>query len=135
MQKNNIGHTRVTDIGTKVGIVFIFIGFKCCFCLFQVKDVSPLDQVNLVSYEELNVLIDFLDKECARISKMADQLASCSDKEVMSALRPKQLMQAVKAITTFLGQVETLDITAACDECLKACLEFDKAKGNFDFFC
>ena len=102
--------------------------------LFQVKDVSPLDQVNLVSYEELNVLIDFLDKECARISKMADQLASCSDKEVMSALRPKQLMQAVKAITTFLGQVETLDITAACDECLKACLEFDKAKGNFDFF-
>ena len=52
----------------------------------------------------------------------------------MSALRPKQLMQAVKAITTFLGQVETLDITAACDECLKACLEFDKAKGNTDIF-
>ena len=102
--------------------------------MFKVKDVSPLDPVNLVSYEELNVLIDFLDKECARISKMADQLASCSDKEVMSALRPKQLMQAVKAITTFLGQVETLDITAACDECLKACLEFDKAKGNSDFF-
>ena len=102
--------------------------------MFQVKDVSPLDQVNLVSYEELNVLIDFLDKECARISKMADQLASCSDKEVMSALRPKQLMQAVKAITTFLGQVETLDITAACDECLKACLEFDKAKGNSAYF-
>merc|ERR1719228_1497965 len=63
---------------------------------------------------------------------MADQLASCSDQEVMSALRPKQLMQTVKAITTFLGQVETLEITAACDECLKACLEFDKAKGNED---
>ena len=40
-------------------------------------------------------------------------------------------MQSVKAITTFLGQVETLEITAACDDCLKACLEFDKAKGNF----
>ena len=52
----------------------------------------------------------------------------------MSALRPKQLMQAVKAITTFLEHVETLDITATCDKYLKACLEFDKAKGSSAYF-
>ena len=66
------------------------------------------------------------------MTKAADQLADCSDKEVMQALRPKQVIQAVKAISAFLGKVETTDISYACEKLITQCLEFDKSKGNED---
>ena len=98
----------------------------------KIEDISPLDQVKKLSYSELKILLETLEKESVRMSKMALQLADCSDKEVMSALRPKQLIQSVKAITIFLGQVETIEISEICETLVTACLEFDKAKGNED---
>ena len=91
-----------------------------------------MDQVKKISYEDLQILLDTLDKECARVAKVADQLASCSDKEVMPALRPKQVIQSVMAISIFLGRVETLELSEACEKMTLACLEFDKAKGIQD---
>ena len=98
----------------------------------KIEDISPLDQVKKLSYSELKILLETLEKESVRMSKMALQLADCSDKEVMSALRPKQMIQSVKAITIFLGQVETIEISEICETLVTACLEFDKAKGNED---
>ena len=71
-----------------------------------------------------------LEKECSRLAKTADQLADCSDKEVIKALRPKQVIQSVKAISKFLGEVETTEIYDACSKLITTCLEFDKSKGN-----
>ena len=71
----------------------------------KIEDISPLDQVKKLSYSELEILLETLDKESDRMSKMSRQLAECSDKEVMSALRPKQLIQSVKAVTNFLGML------------------------------
>lgn len=95
-----------------------------------VEDISPLDQVKKISYEDLHILLETLEKECLRMAKMADQLVSCSDKEVMQALRPKQVIQATKAISAHLGNVETMEISEACGKLITQCLEFDKAKGN-----
>merc|ERR1712173_411754 len=81
----------------------------------KIPDISPLDQVKMISYDALNILLETFDKECSRIAKVADQLADCTDKVVMPALSPRQVIQSVKSIATFIGNIETLDITAACD--------------------
>ncbi len=59
-------------------------------------------------------------------------MADCSDREVMQALRPKQVIQAAKAISAFLGRLETTELSDACEKLVTQCLEFDKAKGNED---
>ena len=81
----------------------------------SIEDISPMDQVKKISYEDLRILLETLEKECSRVAKMADQLSSCSDKEVMQALRPKQVTQTVKAISAFLGNVETFEISESCN--------------------
>ena len=68
-------------------------------CQVQVQDVSPADLSKQVSYEELKILLETLDSECSRMAEMAKKLAACSDKEVMSALAPKRVVQSVKAIS------------------------------------
>ena len=50
----------------------------------------------------------------------------------MFSLRPNQLIQSVKAVCAFLGQIETLEVQEVCDQLIKACLELDRAKGNED---
>ena len=91
------------------------------------EDISPLDQVKKVSYEELKVLLETLDNECSRMAKVqfyyfilnftqfyskflskfqvADQLADCSDTQVIEALRPMKVVQCVKAISAFVGNI------------------------------
>ena len=61
----------------------------------------------------------------------AEKLLGCpSEKEVMRTLRPHQLVQAVKAVCAFLGNLETLEVQEACDALVAACLELDRARGN-----
>lgn len=98
----------------------------------RAEDLSPLDQIKTLSYEELQILLEYLEKESVRMIKVSDTLATCSDKEVMPALRPKRMIQAVKAVSAFLGNVETTELTEACEKLITQCLEFDQAKGNED---
>ena len=94
--------------------------------------ISPLDTLKTLSYDELKILLACLQKEADRMCSTARTLASCSDKEVMKALRPKQMLQAVKAVAALLGGVETLELREASDALCRACLHFDAAKGNED---
>jgi hypothetical protein len=66
------------------------------------------------------------------MSRVVDHLASCSDKEVMKSLRPKQVLQAVKAVCALLSQLETLEVQEICEQLVKHCMEFDREKGNED---
>ncbi len=50
----------------------------------------------------------------------------------MRTLRPHQLVQAVKAVCAFLGNLETLEVQESCDGLVRACLELDRARGNED---
>jgi len=43
----------------------------------------------------------------------------------MGTLRPWQLVQAAKAVCTFLGSLETLDTQEACDSLIAACRAAD----------
>ena len=101
-------------------------------CNVTFNQISPLDTIKTLSYDELKILIATLQKEADRMSVTARTLASCSDKEVMKALRPKQMLQAVKAVAALLGGVETLELREACDQLVRSCLEYDAAKGNED---
>lgn len=98
--------------------------------MVRVEDVSPKDQIQTLSYDSLHILLETLQTEARRIQSVTDQLANCSDREVMKSLRPRQILQAVKAICAFLGNIETLEIQEICDQLVKQCLAFDKAKGN-----
>ena len=96
------------------------------------NQISPLDTMKTLSFDDLRILLSTLQTEADRMSVTARTLASCSDKEVMKALRPKQMLQAVKAVASLLGGVETLELREACDQLCKSCLQFDAAKGNED---
>jgi len=96
------------------------------------NQISPLDSMKTLSYNDLQILLGTLQKEADRISSTAKTLASCSEKDVMPALRPKQMLQAVKAVSALLGGVETLDVREACEQLITTCLQFDAAKGNED---
>ena len=65
-----------------------------------------------------------------------EQLSLSNKKEpgdsVLSALRPRQMIQSVKAICAFLGSIETLEVQNVCEKLIEQCLEFDQAKGNVD---
>ena len=50
----------------------------------------------------------------------------CTDKAVMTALRPKQVIQAVKMVCALLGKVETIEVTEMNEKLISQCLEFDK---------
>ena len=72
--------------------------------------ISPLDTLKTLSYDELKILLACLQKEADRMSATARTLASCSDKEVMKALRPKQMLQAVKAAAVDHQRVKLLTV-------------------------
>ena len=63
----------------------------------------------------------------------AEKLSGCpGEKEVMRSLRPRQLVQSVKAICAFLGNLELLEVQDACDFLVRSCLEFDRARGGVE---
>ena len=92
-------------------------------CDLSFEQISPLDTVKTLSYNSLQILLSTLQKEADRMSVTARTLASCSDREGMKALRPKQMLQAVKAVAALLGGVETLELREACDQLCKSCLQ------------
>ena len=55
--------------------------------LIFIAGLFPPDPNKKVSYEDLQILLQTLENESIRMAKMADQLADCSDTEVMKALR------------------------------------------------
>ena len=96
----------------------------------KVKDIITLDHWRTLSYNELKVLLELLEHESERTRKVCNHLASSSDRNVISQLRPQKLLQSIKAICAHLGNIETIEIQDCCDKFTRECLEFDKAKGN-----
>ena len=96
----------------------------------EVKDITTLDRCKTLSYDELKVLLDVLEIESERTRKVCNHLASSTDQNVIPQLRPQKVLQSIKAICTYLGNVETIEIRDCCDKFNIQCLEFDKAKGN-----
>ena len=94
--------------------------------------ISPLDRANTLSHGDLTTLLEFLQREAERINATARTLVSCSEKNVIQSLNPKGMLQAVKAVCSKLGGVETLDLGEAVDQFSQACVRFDCEKGNED---
>lgn len=49
-----------------------------------------------------------------------------------SSLKPNQLIQAVKAVCAFLGNIETLEIQGICDKLIRSCAKFNQNLGTED---
>ena len=88
--------------------------------------------MKMLSYSELEILLTTLTREIERMSRTAQTLVTCSEKNVIQSLRPKNVLQAVKAICALLGSVESIDVREAQEHLKSVCLEFEAAKGNED---
>ena len=96
------------------------------------EDLSTLDSCRTLSFSDLEVLVDLLRKESDRIKKTLGYLVTSTDNDVLKALRPKKMLQAVKAVCALLGNIETLEVSECCDHLAQSCMEFHKARGNED---
>ena len=52
-----------------------------------------------------------MEKEAERIRKVCNHLASSTDKNVIPQLRPQRILQSIKAICAYLGNVETIEVS------------------------
>ena len=96
------------------------------------EQISPLDTVRTLGYSDLQLLLAELEKQADRISGTARTLASCSEKDVLTSLRPSAMLQAVQLICQMLGGVESLELREACDKLKETCAQYHAAKGNED---
>jgi hypothetical protein len=85
----------------------ILLGERCAF------EIAAKQSNSLVSR-----LIETLLSEVERMKTVVKQLAECSDREVMSVLRPKQSLvsQAVKMVCALLGNIETLEVRSHVEQ-------------------
>ena len=95
-------------------------------------EICPLDSMKMLNYSELQILLATLYKEVERMSSTARTLLTCTEKNVMQALRPKSVLQAVKAVCALLGSVESIDVKEAQEQLKIVCVKFDQAKGGED---
>lgn len=85
-------------------------------------EISPMDSVRTLSYAELEILLSTLNKEAERMAGTGRTLATCSEKNVMAALRPRQVLQAAKAVCALLGGVESVELREAQEQLSLACV-------------
>ena len=96
------------------------------------QEICPLDSMKMLNYSELEILLTTLTREIERMSKTAQTLVTCSEKNVIQSLRPRNVLQAVKAICALLGSVESIDLREAQEHLKMVCVKFEAAKGNED---
>ena len=65
-----------------------------------------------------------LEREMERVQTAASQMCSHHVPGLMPQLQAKGVVQAVKAVCTLMGNVETQDITEAVESFKSVCLQF-----------
>ncbi|XP_076289347.1 phosphatidylinositol-4-phosphate 3-kinase catalytic subunit Pi3K68D isoform X2 [Lasioglossum baleicum] len=93
-------------------------------CL-KLEDILPNEPVQPISYETLLILLETVEKELERVETAAIQLATTNDSSrLLPQLQPRGVVQAVKAVSALMGNIETFEITEAVDNFVNACCQF-----------
>ncbi|XP_073999097.1 phosphatidylinositol-4-phosphate 3-kinase catalytic subunit Pi3K68D [Rhodnius prolixus] len=95
-------------------------------------DLLPKDPVQPISFDSLLILLETLEKEMDRVIAICKDLnhADNTCMDTCPSLQSKSVMQAVKAICSLLGNVETLELSQAIEAFTSVCDEFPKNRVN-----
>ncbi|KAK9497814.1 hypothetical protein O3M35_003734 [Rhynocoris fuscipes] len=94
------------------------------------ENLLPKEPVQPISYDCLLILLETLEKEMERVIVMSKEISECDSMDCCPSLQPKSVMQAVKAICSLLGNIETLEISHALELFKNACDDFPKNRMN-----
>ncbi|RZF38830.1 hypothetical protein LSTR_LSTR000533 [Laodelphax striatellus] len=80
--------------------------------LLSIEDLLPKEPVQPISYDTLTILLETLEGEMEKLEK--------AERDGVSSLKSLGVVQAVKAVCSLLGNVETLELTHALDLLISA---------------
>ena len=83
-----------------------------------------------LSFDDLEILNRELGKEAARIRRDLDILLTSSEPNVIKTLRPKRLMQVVKAFCDKLGNIEPIELSECCETYTDLCQKFHEDRNS-----
>ncbi|XP_011297544.1 phosphatidylinositol 4-phosphate 3-kinase C2 domain-containing subunit beta isoform X2 [Fopius arisanus] len=91
----------------------------------ELEEILPNEPNEPISYDSLVILLETVEKEMERVETAALQLATSNhSSSLLPQLQPRGVIQAVKAVCTLMGNIETCEITEAVDNFTNACCQF-----------
>ncbi|XP_011867449.1 PREDICTED: phosphatidylinositol 4-phosphate 3-kinase C2 domain-containing subunit beta isoform X4 [Vollenhovia emeryi] len=96
-----------------------------CDQSLKLEDILPSEPSQPISYNTLLILLETIEREMGRVETAALQLATTNQgSTLLPQLQPHYVVQAVKAVCAFMGNIETFEITEAVDNFVNACCQF-----------
>ncbi|XP_049937857.1 phosphatidylinositol 4-phosphate 3-kinase C2 domain-containing subunit alpha isoform X1 [Schistocerca serialis cubense] len=92
--------------------------------ILTLEELVPNEPSHPITHDNLLIILQTLEQEMERVHHAALQMAEKNNPSVMPSLQSKGVVQAVKAVCTYLGNIETQEITEALEGFKSACLQF-----------
>ncbi|QQP56278.1 Phosphatidylinositol4phosphate 3kinase C2 domaincontaining subunit beta-like, partial [Caligus rogercresseyi] len=89
------------------------------------EDISSSDAICTLSYESIKILVETLKTESRALMKSS--LSSEDDRPRMKPNSLNKVLQAVKAVCTLLGNLETIELYEACDRLTREVCAIEKS--------
>lgn len=116
-------------------VLYIINFFDCTLFVLQLQDdtrdsnikfedLAPNEPNSHISYDNIKILLETLEKEISKLIGAAEQLDGSLSSNYMPALQPSAVIQSVKLICKIMGTVVTLEITEAIDSFEQVCRDF-----------
>ncbi|KAI4457618.1 phosphatidylinositol kinase [Holotrichia oblita] len=90
----------------------------------KLENVLPNEPVLPISYDNLKILLETLEKEMMKLEKAAEQIDKIDSPTTLPSLQPSGVIQSVKLVVNLMGNLETIDITEALDALKDSCNQF-----------
>uniref|UniRef100_A0A1Y1L4Z2 Uncharacterized protein n=1 Tax=Photinus pyralis TaxID=7054 RepID=A0A1Y1L4Z2_PHOPY len=88
------------------------------------QDIIPTETDAPLTYDNLKILLETLEKEMEKIEQTAVQIEKPTNSSFIPQLQPSGVIQSIKLVVKLLGTVETLDISEALDNLKECCQKF-----------
>lgn len=92
------------------------------------EDLVPNEPNLHISYDNIKILLDNLEKEINKLVSAAKQIDASTDPSVMPALQPSAVIQSVKLVVKIMGTIVTLEIAEAIDSLEVICRDFIQSR-------
>ncbi|KAK9759167.1 Phosphoinositide 3-kinase family, accessory domain (PIK domain) [Popillia japonica] len=90
----------------------------------KLEDILPNEPVLPISYDNLKILLETLEKEMMKLEKAAEQIDKIDSPTSLPSLQPSGVIQSVKLVVNLMGNLETIDITEALEALKDSCNQF-----------
>ncbi|KRT80159.1 C2 domain containing protein [Oryctes borbonicus] len=93
-------------------------------CEIKLENILPNEPVLPISYDNLKILLETLEKEMMKLEKAAEQIDKIDSPTSLPCLQPSGVIQSVKLVVNLMGNLETIDITEALEALKDSCNQF-----------